>query len=113
MRSVFLSVSPRLRAHLTSMILRIPRNTCRMRSSFSTRAQRTWPSLEGPRPNTWLAAALASVRSSLLDSDEPGGGRALAAAQTNIVPRGLCTGQLRCASPSQSVSRRFWWTAAT
>src|SRR5450756_2915088 len=79
-----------------------------MRASFSTSAKRTKPSPERPKPTPGLTATLASVSSSLLNSSDPrlrqGSG---IGAHTNIVPRGLRTGQPMRARPSHSTSRRW------
>src|SRR5450756_2878209 len=71
-----------------------------MRAPFSTSAKRTKPSPERPKPTPGLTATLASVSSSLLNSSDPrlrqGSG---IGAHTNIVPRGLRTGQPMRARP--------------
>ena len=81
----------------------------RMRCSFSTRAKRTWPSPRGPNPIPGETATAAFSRTSFENSREPMARYFSGiAAQRNIEPRGLSTGQPARFRPATRTSRRFW-----
>src|SRR5665647_2027234 len=63
--------SPEGAAGSASSTFLIPLTAWRMRASFSTKAKRTKPSPECPKPMPGLTATLASLSSSLLNSSEP------------------------------------------
>src|SRR6266851_2082784 len=85
----------------------IPRNACRVRSSFSISENRTCPSPCSPNPTPGLTATLASSSSFFENSTDPiprycSGIRAHA----NIVALGSSTGHPSLFSPGTSTSRR-------
>ena len=80
----------------------------RVRCSFSTSAKRTPSSPYSPNPMPGDTATLASVRRRFANSSEPSGRNASGiGAYTNIVARGLSTGQPIRLSPLTNTSRRF------